>query len=102
MKWKDYVWPVVGLAAVGFSGWLLYGELRDISAKDVIAGFEAIPLHQWLLAACGAIVAYAALAGYDHIALAAASVRGIAVANCAGCNNHSVSELAFGMMLSRR
>ncbi|BCH26369.1 membrane protein [Mesorhizobium sp. L-8-10] len=69
MKWKDYVWPAIGLAAVAFSGWLLYGELRGISASDVIAGFQAIPLHRWLLAAGGAVVAYAALAGYDHIAL---------------------------------
>lgn len=69
MKWKDYVWPVIGLAAVAFSGWLLYGELRGISVDDLIASFEAIPLHRWLLAGGGAIVAYAALAGYDHIAL---------------------------------
>lgn len=37
--------------------------------------------------------------GFDHVDLRAASERGIVVANCAGCNNHSVSELAFGMML---
>lgn len=69
MKWKDYVWPVIGLVAVAFSAWLLYGELRGISASDVVASFQAIPFHRWVLAACGAIVAYAALAGYDHIAL---------------------------------
>lgn len=38
--------------------------------------------------------------GYDHVDLEAANERGIVVANCAGCNNHSVSELAFGMMLN--
>jgi D-3-phosphoglycerate dehydrogenase len=38
--------------------------------------------------------------GYDHIDLEAATARGIAVCNCAGCNNRSVAELAFGMMLS--
>ena len=69
MKWKDYVWPVVGLAAVVFSGWMLYNELRGISASDVIDGFAAIPPHRWLMAAFGALVAAAALAGYDHIAL---------------------------------
>ena len=69
MKWKDYVWPVVGLAAVVFSGWMLYNELRGISASDVIDGLAAIPPHRWLMAAFGALVAYAALAGYDHIAL---------------------------------
>ena len=38
--------------------------------------------------------------GYDHIDLDAASRKGIVVCNCAGCNNRSVAELAFGMMLS--
>jgi D-3-phosphoglycerate dehydrogenase len=38
--------------------------------------------------------------GYDHIDLGAATAKGIAVCNCAGCNNRSVAELAFGMMLS--
>lgn len=42
--------------------------------------------------------------GYDHVDVEEAARRGIAVCNCAGCNNHSVAELAFGMMitLSRR
>jgi D-3-phosphoglycerate dehydrogenase len=38
--------------------------------------------------------------GYDHIDLEAATAKGIAVCNCAGCNNRSVAELAFGMMIS--
>lgn len=38
--------------------------------------------------------------GFDHIDLEAATRKGIAVCNCAGCNNRSVAELAFGMMLS--
>jgi phosphoglycerate dehydrogenase-like enzyme len=38
--------------------------------------------------------------GYDHIDVDAADQRGIAVCICAGCNNHAVSELAFGMMLN--
>jgi D-3-phosphoglycerate dehydrogenase len=37
--------------------------------------------------------------GYDHINLGEATRRGIAVCNCAGCNNRSVAELAFGMMI---
>jgi uncharacterized membrane protein YbhN (UPF0104 family) len=69
MKWKDYAWPAIGLAAVALSVWLLYQELRGISLADVGEGLAAIRLHQWLLAAAGSIVAYAALAGYDHMAL---------------------------------
>ena len=38
--------------------------------------------------------------GYDHIDFGAAEKHGVVIANCAGCNNHAVSELAFGMMLN--
>ena len=38
--------------------------------------------------------------GYDHVDLEAAARHGVVVSNCAGCNNHAVSELAFGMMLN--
>ena len=37
--------------------------------------------------------------GYDHINTEEATRRGVAVCICAGCNNHSVAELAFGMMI---
>jgi glycosyltransferase 2 family protein len=69
MKWKSYIWPVIGLSAVAFSAWLLYHELRGISLEDVGDGLSAIPIHRWILAGMCSIVAYAALAGYDHIAL---------------------------------
>lgn len=69
MKLKDYIWPVVGLAAVGISAWLLYKELRSISLDDVVESLSAISMHRWVLAALASLVAYAALAGYDRIAL---------------------------------
>lgn len=69
MKLKDYVWPVVGLAAVAISVWLLYKELRSISLDDVIDSIYAIPPHRWVLAALSSLAAYAALAGYDRVAL---------------------------------
>ncbi|MEP9373371.1 YbhN family protein [Mesorhizobium sp. KR1-2] len=69
MKWKSYIWPVVGLCAVGFSVWLLYHELRGISIEDVGDGLAAIPIRGWVLAVLSSFVAYMALAGYDHIAL---------------------------------
>ncbi len=37
--------------------------------------------------------------GYDHINVEAANEHGVAVCICAGCNNYSVSELVFGMMI---
>uniref|UniRef100_A0A7C5RUY4 Glyoxylate reductase n=1 Tax=Thermomicrobium roseum TaxID=500 RepID=A0A7C5RUY4_THERO len=38
--------------------------------------------------------------GYDNIDVAEATRRGIVVSNCHGANEHSVAELAFGLMLS--
>ncbi|MCX8999005.1 lysylphosphatidylglycerol synthase domain-containing protein [Rhizobiaceae bacterium BDR2-2] len=69
MAVKKYLWPVVGLATIGFSVWLLYHELRGISFADLKEGFAAIPLSGWLLSGASTLLAYAALAGYDHIAL---------------------------------
>lgn len=69
MTWKRYFWPAVGLAAVAFSIWLLLDELQGISLDDVWDSLLSIPIHGWILSALCSIVAYAALAGYDHIAL---------------------------------
>ncbi|MBB3810777.1 lysylphosphatidylglycerol synthase transmembrane domain-containing protein [Pseudochelatococcus contaminans] len=70
MKKKlEYVWPVIGLAAVVFSFWLLYKELKGISADDVWVSLTNISSVQWLLCVLATFVAYAALAWYDRIAL---------------------------------
>ena len=66
---KRYFWPVVGVAAVVFSLWFLYHEVRGISFGDVYDGLAAIPAHRYALSVLGAVVAYSAIAGYDHIAL---------------------------------
>ncbi len=66
----EFVWPAIGLAAVAFSFWLLWKELRGISLADVAASFDAIPLLHWLFAALSTLVAYGALAWYDRIGLA--------------------------------
>ena len=50
-------------------GYLLYRELRDISFVTVWASLAAIPPHRYLLAGLSTLVAYAALAWYDRIAL---------------------------------
>jgi uncharacterized membrane protein YbhN (UPF0104 family) len=65
----DALWPVIGLGAVVFSGWLLLRELKGLKVADVAAGLAQItPLHWGLAFACTG-VAYAALAWYDQIAL---------------------------------
>lgn len=74
---REFVWPVIGLAAVVVSGWLLYRELRDLSLEALWASLAAIPLHRYLLAGASTLVAYAALAWYDRIALLHLGVRHI-------------------------
>ena len=68
-KTLEYVWPVIGLLAVVFSFWLLYRELKDISASEVMASVAAIPFHRWVFAVVATFLAYGALAWYDRIAL---------------------------------
>ena len=65
----DYVWPLIGFAAVAFSGWLLFREIRHLSASDIVASIELIPASHWGLAILSTLIAYLALAWYDRIAL---------------------------------
>ncbi|WP_445681537.1 lysylphosphatidylglycerol synthase transmembrane domain-containing protein [Radicibacter daui] len=69
MKIKKYIWPAIGLTVVVVSLWLIYHEFRNLSLDDVVESFEAIPFHRWLLATAATVIAYAALAGYDAVAL---------------------------------
>jgi phosphoglycerate dehydrogenase-like enzyme len=68
------------------------------TASGIITGLENITARV-MDAAPNLKVISAGGVGYNHIDLEAATERGITVAICAGCNNHAVSELAFGMML---
>ena len=69
MRVRRFIWPVIGVGAVIFSVWLLYHELREISFSELMSSFAAIPPRNWILAGLSTLVAYAALAGYDRIAL---------------------------------
>jgi glycosyltransferase 2 family protein len=66
---KAYFWPVVGLAAILVSLRALVDELRGLSLNEFLASFQAISLESWLLAIGSTLVAYAALAAYDRLAL---------------------------------
>ena len=74
---RDFAWPVIGFLAVVVSGWLLFHELRGLSLEAVWTSLTSIPPHRYLLAAASTLVAYAALAGYDRIALLHLGVRHI-------------------------
>jgi uncharacterized membrane protein YbhN (UPF0104 family) len=65
----DFVWPVVGIAAVALSCWLLLREIHNLSWEDVKSALADIPAHRWILAGSSTLVAYAALAWYDRIGL---------------------------------
>ena len=69
-RFLERLWPVIGLATVGFTGWLLYKELRGHSLEDILAAIRAISLLRWGLSIGCTGLAYAALAWYDQIALA--------------------------------
>ena len=49
--------------------YILYHKLSAISFHDIIGRLEALSLHHWVLASFFSLLAYAALAGYDRIAL---------------------------------
>lgn len=76
-KHSEILWAIVGLAAVVVSCWLLWRELQDISWAEIEGSLRAIPTHRILLAALSTLVAYAALAWYDRIALLHLGVRHI-------------------------
>ena len=49
--------------------YILYHKLSAISFHDIVGRLEALSLHHWVLASFFSLLAYAALAGYDRIAL---------------------------------
>jgi uncharacterized membrane protein YbhN (UPF0104 family) len=66
----DFIWPVIGILAVIGSVWMLSYEFRgDSVGPEVWANLKAISPHQYALALASTLLAYAALAGYDRIAL---------------------------------
>ena len=67
---SDWIWGIVGLAALCVALWLLYRELHGLSLADVEASLTAIGPVGFAWAAGSTLIAYVALAFYDRIALA--------------------------------
>lgn len=77
-KLLEYFWPVVGFAAVVASIYLLYHEFQGESVgAEVWASLNRIPPADYAFAALSTLVAYAALAWYDRIALLHLGVKHI-------------------------
>lgn len=77
-KLLDFFWPIVGFAAVVGSFYLLYHEFRGESVGAAVwADLNAIPPRDYFFAAISTLLAYAALAWYDRIALLHLGVKHI-------------------------
>jgi len=68
-KYKKYIWPLIGVIAMILALWILYNKLSGISPDDVLARLGDLSAQHWFLAIFFSCLAYAALAGYDRIAL---------------------------------
>jgi uncharacterized membrane protein YbhN (UPF0104 family) len=74
----ERLWPLVGLVAVVASFYLLYQEFKGESVGDEVwAALRAIPVSHYLAAGVSTLLAYAALAWYDRIALLHLGVKHI-------------------------
>ena len=106
-KLSEFIWPLIGLAAVVVSGYFLYLELKTTSLAAVWAAILAIPPHRILLAAASTLVAYAALAWYDRIALLHLGVRHISWLFVSLCSfttyalSHNIGASVFSGALVR-
>ncbi|WP_336279547.1 lysylphosphatidylglycerol synthase transmembrane domain-containing protein [Bartonella sp. CB175] len=69
MKIKQFIWPFIGIIAMLISIRILYTKLSAISFSDISERLSNVNAQYWLLACLCSLVAYAALAGYDRIAL---------------------------------
>ncbi|WP_455475191.1 lysylphosphatidylglycerol synthase transmembrane domain-containing protein [Bartonella sp. B17] len=69
MKIKHFIWPFIGILAMLISIRILYTKLSAISFSDVLERLSNLSAQHWLLAILCSLIAYAALAGYDRIAL---------------------------------
>ncbi|WP_455466754.1 lysylphosphatidylglycerol synthase transmembrane domain-containing protein [Bartonella sp. B39] len=69
MKIKQFIWPFIGVLAMLISIRILYIKLSAISFSEVLERLNNLNGQHWLLACLCSFLAYAALAGYDRIAL---------------------------------
>jgi hypothetical protein len=106
-KISEFIWPLIGLAAVVVSGYFLYQELKTTSLSAIWAAILAIPPHRILLAAFSTLVAYGALAWYDRIALLHLGIRHISWLFVSLCSfttyalSHNIGASVFSGALVR-
>ena len=83
----DFLWPVLGLIAVVASLWILSKEFRGAAvASEVWHQLLSISAGHYLLCILSALIAYAALACYDLIALRHLGMKHISFVFIALCS----------------
>lgn len=104
---REFLWPIIGLGAVVISGYLLWKELQGVSLAEIGRSLGAIPPHRFLFAALSTLVAYAALAWYDRIALLHLGVKHISWMFVSVCSfttyalSHNIGASVFSGALVR-
>lgn len=68
-QFKKYLWPLIGVIVMLVSFRILYTKLHGMEWQEVFSRLDNLDLHHWILGGLFAIIAYAALAGYDGLAL---------------------------------
>ena len=104
----DYLWPAIGLIAVVVSIWLLSKEFKgEAVGTQVREQLESIAPKHYLLSLLSALVAYAALAWYDRIALIHLGIRDIPLRFIAACSfttyalSHTIGASVFSGAMVR-
>ena len=86
-RFFEFVWPVIGIAAVIVAIFLLHRQFRgEAVGTQVWAAIRALPPSQFILAMLATLTAYAALAWYDRIALLHLGVKHISWTFIALCS----------------
>ena len=107
-RYLEYVWPVFGLVAVVVSLYLLSKEFKGESiASGVVHQLGSISVLDYVLAFLSALLAYAALAWYDRIALLHLGVNWISLPFVAVCSfttyalSHTIGVSVFSGAMVR-
>ena len=107
-RYLEYIWPTIGLCAVVVSLWILGTELKGESvASGIWHQLGSISLMNYGLAFVSALVAYAALAWYDRIALLHLGITHISLPFITVCSfttyalSHTVGASVFSGAMVR-
>jgi glycosyltransferase 2 family protein len=108
-KYAEYIWPLIGLAAVVGSFYLLYHEFKGEQSvgAEVWADLKAIPTSHYFAAAGCTLLAYFSLAWYDRIALLHLGVTHISWAFISLCSfttyalSHNIGASVFSGAMVR-